>query len=105
MTVNASSIHVIGNSNAFPNFRTGAVDNSYAYAHAHVDGSPFAQGRSSPLDIHTFGYEPRDYLLSHRFVPDDVRTAWETVVNLALEGVERAGIVAFGDHHVADATL
>ncbi|HEV2686281.1 MAG TPA: hypothetical protein VGW79_06555 [Actinomycetota bacterium] len=50
MTVNASSIHVIGNSNAFPNFRTGAVDNSYAYAHAHVDGSPFAQGRSSPLD-------------------------------------------------------
>jgi len=50
MTVNASSIHVIGNSNAFPNFRTGAIDNSYAYAHAHVDGSPFAQGRSSPLD-------------------------------------------------------
>ena len=50
MTVNASSIHVIGNSNAFPNFRTGAIDNSYAYAHAHVDGSPFSQGRSSPLD-------------------------------------------------------
>ena len=50
MTVNASSIHVIGNSNAFPNFRTGAVDNSYAYAHAHVDGSPFSQGRSSPFD-------------------------------------------------------
>src|SRR5690349_18654401 len=50
MTVNASSIHVISNSNAFPNFRTGAIDNSYAYAHAHVDGSPFAQGRSSPLD-------------------------------------------------------
>ncbi|HLW16358.1 MAG TPA: hypothetical protein VKV69_03240 [Actinomycetota bacterium] len=54
MTVNASSIHVIGNSNAFPNFRTGAIDNSYAYAHAHVDGSPFAQGRSSPLDTGPF---------------------------------------------------
>src|SRR5579864_1464547 len=54
MTVNASSIHVIGNSNAFPNFRTGAFDNSYAYAHAHVDGSPFAQGRSSPLDTGPF---------------------------------------------------
>lgn len=54
MTVNASSIHVIGNSNAFPNFRTGAIDNSYAYAHAHVDGSPFSQGRSSPLDTGPF---------------------------------------------------
>ncbi len=54
MTVNASSIHVIANSNQFPNFRTGAIDNSYAYAHAHVDGSPFAQGRSSPLDTGPF---------------------------------------------------
>jgi len=54
MTVNASSIHVIGNSNAFPNFRTGAIDNSYAYAHSHVDGSPFSQGRSSPLDTGPF---------------------------------------------------
>ena len=42
------------------------------------------------LDIQSFGYEPRDFLLEHRFVPDDVRTAWETVANLALEGVERA---------------
>ncbi|WP_228980239.1 serine/threonine protein kinase [Paraburkholderia gardini] len=47
--------------------------------------------RSRPaLDIQSFGYEPRDFLLEHRFVPDDVRTAWETVANLALEGVERA---------------
>ncbi|MGZ4139877.1 MAG: hypothetical protein ACXVD2_02015 [Actinomycetota bacterium] len=50
LTVNAGALHVIGNSNAFPNFRTGAVDNSYAYAHAHVDGSPFSQGRASPFD-------------------------------------------------------
>ena len=54
MTVNAASIHVVANSNAFPNFRTGAIDNSYAYAHAHVDGSPFSQGRSSPLDTGPF---------------------------------------------------
>src|SRR5207249_4946557 len=54
MTVNASSIHLVANSNAFPNFRTGAIDNSYAFAHAHVDGSPFAQGRSSPLDTGPF---------------------------------------------------
>jgi Ser/Thr protein kinase RdoA (MazF antagonist) len=42
------------------------------------------------LDIQTFGHEPRDFLLSNRFVPHDLRTAWETVVNLALEGVESA---------------
>jgi hypothetical protein len=50
MTANASSVHLIANSNAFPNFRTGAIDVSYAYAHSHVDGSPFSQGRASPFD-------------------------------------------------------
>lgn len=42
------------------------------------------------LDINTFGYEPRDYLLAHDFIPDDVRPAYETAVTLALEGVEAA---------------
>jgi Ser/Thr protein kinase RdoA (MazF antagonist) len=42
------------------------------------------------LNIDTFGYEPRDFLLAHRFVPEDLRVAWETVINLALEGVARA---------------
>ncbi|OED13958.1 stress response serine/threonine protein kinase YihE [Burkholderia sp. A2] len=42
------------------------------------------------LDIGTFGYEPRDYLLAHDFIPDDVRPAYETAVALALEGVEAA---------------
>ncbi|WP_244826683.1 serine/threonine protein kinase [Caballeronia sp. TF1N1] len=49
------------------------------------------------LDIQTFGYEPREFLLTHRFVPDDVREAYEGVVDMALEGVaqcfERAGDV------------
>jgi Ser/Thr protein kinase RdoA (MazF antagonist) len=42
------------------------------------------------LDINTFGYEPRDYLLAHDFIPDDVRPAYETAAALALEGVEAA---------------
>ncbi|MEQ5840578.1 stress response serine/threonine protein kinase YihE [Paraburkholderia acidicola] len=42
------------------------------------------------LDIQTFGREPREFLLTHGFVPDNVRTAWTTVVDLALEGVEQA---------------
>jgi Ser/Thr protein kinase RdoA (MazF antagonist) len=49
------------------------------------------------LDIETFGYEPRDHLLTHGFVPADVREAWETVVAMALEGAaqcfDRAGDV------------
>ncbi|VXC59200.1 Stress response kinase A [Burkholderia sp. 8Y] len=49
------------------------------------------------LDIHTFGYEPREFLLTHRFVPDDVREAYERAVSMALDGVaqcfERAGDV------------
>ncbi|SAL48115.1 serine/threonine protein kinase [Caballeronia peredens] len=49
------------------------------------------------LDIATFGYEPRDYLLTHGFIPADVRAAWEAVVAMALEGVaqcfDRAGDV------------
>ncbi len=42
------------------------------------------------LDIQTFGYEPRDYLIGQGFVPANVRAAWEAAANLALEGVEAA---------------
>ncbi|AQH00037.1 stress response serine/threonine protein kinase YihE [Burkholderia sp. KK1] len=49
------------------------------------------------LDIGTFGREPREFLLTHGFVPGDVREAWDTVVSMALDGVaqcfERAGDV------------
>lgn len=49
------------------------------------------------LDIDTFGREPREFLLTHGFVPGDVREAWDTVVSMALDGVaqcfERAGDV------------
>ena len=59
------------------------------------------------LDIQSFGYEPREFLLTHGFVPADVRDAYESVVRMALEGVERcferAGDVAqirlHGDCH------
>jgi Ser/Thr protein kinase RdoA (MazF antagonist) len=61
----------------------------------HAIGQTRNYAERPTLDIDTFGYEPRDFLLAQRFVPNDVRTAWETVVNLALEGVahafERAG--------------
>ena len=59
------------------------------------------------LDIDTFGYEPRDYLLDHGFVPVELEEAWISVVDHALESAEncydRAGDVAtlrlHGDCH------
>jgi len=49
------------------------------------------------LDIAGFGEEPRDYLLTHGFIPLDLEPAYRSVVNQALDDVrrcfERAGDV------------
>ncbi|MEP7083432.1 MAG: serine/threonine protein kinase [Betaproteobacteria bacterium] len=62
------------------------------------------------LDIATFGEEPRDYLLSNHFLPDDVLAAYEAVIALALDGIRaaysRAGAVRMirlhGDCHAGN---
>jgi Ser/Thr protein kinase RdoA (MazF antagonist) len=62
------------------------------------------------IDIASFGIEPRDWLLANDFIPDDLRPAWESVVNQALDGVrhafDRAGRVAtlrlHGDCHAGN---
>jgi Ser/Thr protein kinase RdoA (MazF antagonist) len=62
------------------------------------------------LDIAAFGEASRDYLLAHRFLPDDLLAAWRSVVELALDGVrrcyERAGPAAcirlHGDCHAGN---
>lgn len=56
----------------------------------HAVGATKPYAARPTLDLRTFGYEPRDFLMSHDFVPDDVRPACEAAVALALEGVERA---------------
>lgn len=58
-------------------------------ARIHAVGalSPFAE--RPVLDISTFGDEPRDYLLAHGFIPADLVAAWTSVIDLALDGVER----------------
>lgn len=56
----------------------------------HAIGA-LAPYRQRPLlDIASFGEEPRDYLLSHGFIPEDIHDAWSSVVNQALDGVRRA---------------
>ena len=59
------------------------------------------------IDLDSFGIEPRDWLLEHRFIPGDLLGSWTAAVNLALDGVkrcyERAGDVKLirlhGDCH------
>jgi Ser/Thr protein kinase RdoA (MazF antagonist) len=48
---------------------------------------PFA--KRPALDIASFGVEPREWLLKHRFIPPDLLPAWRSVVDLALDGVRR----------------
>jgi Ser/Thr protein kinase RdoA (MazF antagonist) len=41
------------------------------------------------LDIASFGEEPRDWLLANGFIPSDLKPAWTSVVEQALDGVRR----------------
>ncbi len=62
------------------------------------------------LDMATFGIQPREYLLAHRFIPQDLLAAYESVSQQALDGVrhcfERAGDVDLirlhGDCHAGN---
>jgi Ser/Thr protein kinase RdoA (MazF antagonist) len=66
-----------------------------ARIHAVGSSRPF-QFRES-LNAHSFGHEPRAFLLQHDFIPPDLLEAWKAVTEQALQGVEhcyaRAGAV------------
>ena len=76
--------------------------------HAVGARQPFAVRPT--LDAASFGFESRDYLLSHHFVPDNLRETWSSVVQQALDDVvhsyERAGqldlIRLHGDCHIGN---
>jgi len=73
----------------------------------HSVGSTKSFYERPALNIFTFGEEPRDYLLSHHFIPLDVEEAYRSVLSQALDGVrhcfDRAGEVPLirlhGDCH------
>ena len=62
------------------------------------------------LDLASFGEASRDYLLTHRFLPGDLLSAWQSVAEQALDGVrrsyDRVGLVAairlHGDCHAGN---
>ena len=55
--------------------------------HAIGTRTPFTH--RPDLTIHTFGEAPRDALMLSPFLPDELRTPWLSVVDMALEGVRR----------------
>ena len=69
---------------------------------------PFAERPA--LNLHTFGTESRDWLLEHALIPTELRQAWSSVAEHALNGVtkayERAGKVStirlHGDCHIGN---
>jgi len=79
-------------------------------ARIHAVGAiaPFAH--RPLLDIASFGDQPRQWLLTHDFIPADLRETWLSVIDQALLGVrdcfDRAGAVTnirlHGDCHVGN---
>ncbi len=55
----------------------------------HAVGALEGFAERPALDLETFGWEPRDYLLDHGFVPPDLEDAWVGVVDHALESAEQ----------------
>ena len=76
----------------------------------HAIGALKTFGLRPSVDIESFGLEPRDYLLTHDFIPQELREVYAGVTAQALEGVrrcyDRAGRVAIirlhGDCHMGN---
>ncbi|MDE2429772.1 MAG: serine/threonine protein kinase [Burkholderiales bacterium] len=76
----------------------------------HAVGAVRAFAERPALDLQSFGIAPRDWLLAHDFIPDDLRVAYLSVSQQALDGVqrcyERAGDVPLlrlhGDCHMGN---
>ena len=59
-------------------------------ARLHTVGASHPFMHRPALTIESFGDESRDYLLAHDFLPVDIRPAWISVVDQALQGVRSA---------------
>jgi Ser/Thr protein kinase RdoA (MazF antagonist) len=55
----------------------------------HAVGAMQSFEERPALDALTFGHEPRDWLLAHGFIPDDLKQAWTSTVDHALDAVSR----------------
>ena len=55
----------------------------------HAVGSARAFDYRPALDPHTFGEQPRDWLLASGLIPDELRASWSAISQQALDGVRR----------------
>ena len=63
-------------------------------ARLHAVGAQRPFTTRPALDLHTFGTEPRAWLLSHRAIPLDVQSEWEAACTEALDAVAASGLGA-----------
>jgi len=76
-------------------------------ARIHLEGEQSRFEHRPSIDIDSYGTESVEFLLEHDYIPDDNRPAYESIVDLVLDGVEacyeRAGatreIRLHGDFH------
>ena len=64
-------------------------------ARIHRIGETGGFAERPTVDIHSYGYRSREYLLDNDFIPHELRPAYESVADLVLDGIkacyERAG--------------
>jgi Ser/Thr protein kinase RdoA (MazF antagonist) len=58
-------------------------------ARIHTTGAARRFAHRPALTVESFGTQSRAYLLDHLFIPDDLRAAWQSAVDLALQSVSR----------------
>lgn len=66
----------------------------------HAVGATADFAHRPTLDIASFGDEPREYLLTHGFIPSDLDAAYRSVVAQALDGVRRSFEFAGDVRHI-----
>lgn len=60
-------------------------------ARMHLVGETHDFENRPRIDIESYGYESRDYLLNEQFIPDEMRDAYDSIADLVLQGVEDCG--------------
>ncbi|MDR2851864.1 MAG: serine/threonine protein kinase [Burkholderiaceae bacterium] len=61
-------------------------------ARIHAIGSARAFAARPALDLHSFGIDSRDWLLTHEMIPLDVQHAWERACNAALDQIAASAL-------------
>ncbi len=70
-------------------------------ARIHMVGATRPFGSRPALDAHSFGIEPRDWLLNHEMIPLDVQSAWEKRCDEALAIIRETALGLRGDRGIA----